>query len=122
MEEQKLSILQRDKINYVLRSGESLPTSKCKGKPNNFPTPDLMRDKNARRRTLEAIKASGEYERDRFRPKSFESAELKKIRLQEKMSGLKHHFSTDDVNKTQKTSNQLNDDGDDINPVDECNK
>lgn len=125
MEEQKLSILQRDKINYILRSGESLPISKRHVKSNDFPAVDLMRERNARRRTLEVIKASGGYERARYLPKSFESTEMKKMRLQETMSGLKHHFSVDDKNHAEKTSNQLNDDGnngDDINPVDECNK
>lgn len=65
MEEQKLSILQRNKINYILRSGEPLPTSKPLRKTattNCFPAPDLLRAKNAKRRTLDAIKASGGYD------------------------------------------------------------
>lgn len=67
MEEQKLSILQRDKINYILRSGQPLPVSKPKQKTaaNGFPAVDLMRMKNARRRTLDSIKASGGYDRSK---------------------------------------------------------
>lgn len=69
MEEQKLSILQRDKINYILRSGQPLPVSKPKQKTsaitNCFPAVDLMRMKNARRRTLDSIKASGGYDRSK---------------------------------------------------------
>lgn len=66
MEEQKLSILQRNKINYILRSGEPLPMSRPVRKAtttNCFPAPDLLRAKNARRRTLDVIKASGGYDR-----------------------------------------------------------
>lgn len=69
MEEQKLSILQRNKINYILRSGEPLPTSKPARRvtsTNCFPAPDLLHAKNARRRTLDAIKASGGYDRTKY--------------------------------------------------------
>lgn len=69
MEEQKLSISQRNKINYILRSGEPLPTSKPLRKAtstNCFPAPDLLRAKNAKRRTLDAIKASGGYDRAKY--------------------------------------------------------
>lgn len=70
MEEQKLSILQRNKMNYILRSGESLPTSRPvrkTTKTNCFPAPDLLHAKNARRRTLDAIKASGGYDRAKYK-------------------------------------------------------
>lgn len=71
MEEQKLSIMQRNKINYILRSGQPLPSSSSKPKPKMtltgcFPAVDLMRMKNARRRTLDAIKASGGYDRTKY--------------------------------------------------------
>lgn len=42
---------------------------------------------------------------------------MKKIRLQEQMSGLKHQFSTENGPKSKET---LGDD-DDIDPADECN-
>lgn len=72
MEEQKLSIMQRNKINYILRSGQSLPVSKpiAKATNNSFPGLDKMRAKNARRRTLDAIKASGGYDRAMYGFKS----------------------------------------------------
>ncbi|XP_031625531.1 UPF0193 protein EVG1 homolog [Contarinia nasturtii] len=119
MEEQKLSILQRNKINYILRSGQSLPKSTSKRKPivDRFPGLDAMRAKNARRRTLDVIKASGGYDRAKFTPKSFEPSELKKVRLQEEMSGLKHDFSIENVQNVRAASTQSNDD--DIDPVDE---
>lgn len=68
MKEQKLSILQRNKINYILRSGEPLPTSKPSNKiPNHsFPGVDHMRAKTAKRRTLDTIKANGDYVRERY--------------------------------------------------------
>lgn len=43
---------------------------------------------------------------------------MKKVRLQEEMSGLKHHFSIE--NATQEASSQPRDDENDIDPVDEC--
>lgn len=68
MEEQKLSIMQRNKINYILRSGQSLPVSKpiAKTTDKSFPGLDKMRMKNARRRTLDEIKASGGYDRAKY--------------------------------------------------------
>lgn len=68
MQEQKLSILQRNKINYILRSGQSLPAAIQKKKPNTecFPANDLMREKIARRRSLNLIKASGDYDREKY--------------------------------------------------------
>lgn len=69
MEEQKLSILQRNKINYILRSGQPLPAStppKKTATTECFPGLDLMQSKMARRRTLDAIKAGGGYERTKY--------------------------------------------------------
>lgn len=67
MEEQKLSILQRNKINYILRTGESLPEQKKKKlNTRSFTQFDLMRAKNAKRRSLEIIKASGGYDRAKY--------------------------------------------------------
>lgn len=63
MTEQKLSILQRNKIESYLENGSPLPprkepnlrmkTTKCRS------SIDFMRARTAKRRTLEAIKASG---------------------------------------------------------------
>lgn len=68
MEEQKLSIMQRNKINYILRSGQSLPmsTPKMKRQTECFPGLDKLREKNTRRRTLDVIKASGGYDRAKY--------------------------------------------------------
>lgn len=62
-----MSILQRNRINFFLRSGDSLPmpkpirvtTTHCR------PGIDLMRVRTAQRRTLQAIRASGAFDRDR---------------------------------------------------------
>lgn len=63
-----MSIMQRNKINQILRSGKSLPKSmnKKKSAANGFPAVDIMRDKNARRRTLDSIVSSGVYERAKY--------------------------------------------------------
>lgn len=66
MEEQKLSIMQRNKINYILRSGQPLPTPKRKPIADRVPSLDVMRAKNGKRRTLDAIKASGGYDRAKY--------------------------------------------------------
>lgn len=65
-----MSIMQRNKINQILRSGKPLPTAmnKKKSTSNGFPAIDKMRDKNARRRTLDSILASGDYERAKYTP------------------------------------------------------
>lgn len=56
----------------------------------------------------------------RFIPQKFEPAEMKKIRLQEKMSGLKHHFSIENEGNAKKESCQPNDASEQIDPIDEC--
>lgn len=61
-----------------------------------------------------------EYIKTRYIPKKFEPAEIKKLRLQEEMSGLKHHFSIENAANVQATTSQQLDEEDDIDPVDEC--
>lgn len=56
----------------------------------------------------------------RFIPKSFESSELKKVRLQEKMSGLKHQFSIENEPNLHGISSPSKNDDTEIDPVDEC--
>lgn len=56
----------------------------------------------------------------RFIPQKFEPVELKKLRLQEKMSGLKHDFSMENEGNAQKDANQTNDDENQVDPIDEC--
>lgn len=56
----------------------------------------------------------------RYIPKNFEPAELKKVKLQEQMSGLKHDFSAEIETNLQKASAQADDDESEIDPIDEC--
>lgn len=68
MEEQKMSILQRSRIENYLKNGAPLPkptplrtnTTKCR------PNVDFLRARTAKRRTLAAIKASGALEYDKW--------------------------------------------------------
>lgn len=57
----------------------------------------------------------------RFIPKRFEPSELKKVRLQEEMSGLKHQFSIENEPNLHSVSSPAKDDDKEIDPVDECN-
>lgn len=63
MEEQKMTILQRNKLEYYLRTGSPLPPPTTnKPKPdsvNRRHSFDFRRIKMAQRRTLDIIKASG---------------------------------------------------------------
>lgn len=58
----------------------------------------------------------------RYIPKNFEPAEIKKVKLQEKMSGLKHDFSIENESNLLRTSSDANDDESEIDPIDECKK
>lgn len=65
-----MTILQRNKLQYYLRSGSPLPMPAAKTPPksnsaNKSHSFDFRRIKTARRRTLDVIKASGalEYEK-----------------------------------------------------------
>lgn len=55
----------------------------------------------------------------RYIPKKFEPAELKKVKLQEKMSGLKHDFSIENETNLLKASLETDDDESEIDPIDE---
>lgn len=59
MREQKMSMMQRNKINSYLRSGQPLPLPRMK-KTKTTNKIDYMNLKSAKRRTLSAIKASGD--------------------------------------------------------------
>lgn len=91
MEEAKLTNLQRNKINYHLRNGSSLP-AKEEEEPRTTRggclTARLRYD--ARRRSLDAIKLSGAYEiPDSVVGPFREPTDLAKKRLQATMSGIK---------------------------------
>lgn len=100
MEEAHLTMMQRKNINYHLRNGNPLPLpalenplSKMAGKYDESVQAYeiIMRAKNARKRSLDTIKASGAYKLERFvsTKGQREPAEMAKKRLQEIMSGLK---------------------------------
>lgn len=96
MEEAKLTNIQRNKINYHLRNGDTLPPAVIPRKPNKAIntgfTSNFRQKFDARRRSLDLIKQSGAYERHDpsivgpFR----EPTHLAKIRLQSIMSGIKN--------------------------------
>ncbi|XP_058121469.1 UPF0193 protein EVG1 homolog [Anopheles ziemanni] len=92
MEEAKLTILQRNKINYHLRNGEPLPVPKepkFEQEYNNF-LPMAIPRKNIKRRSLSTIIESGAFDVEKYVPhKPKEPAEKLKIKLQEQMSGVK---------------------------------
>ena len=92
MEEAKLTILQRNRINYHLRSGSPLPLPK-EPKPeqdySNF-LPMPVHKKNIKRRSLQTIIENGAFDHEKFKPlMNKEPNEKSKIILQEKMSGFK---------------------------------
>lgn len=45
---------------------------------------------------------------------------MKKLKLQEEMSGLKHSFSIENEPNLQNASSQANDNESEIDPIDEC--
>lgn len=58
----------------------------------------------------------------RYIPKNFEPAEMKKVKLQETMSGLKHDFSIENESNLLKASLEVADDESEIDPIDERKK
>uniref|UniRef100_A0A1A9Z3G9 Uncharacterized protein n=1 Tax=Glossina pallidipes TaxID=7398 RepID=A0A1A9Z3G9_GLOPL len=95
MKESKMSMLMRKQIDYHIRNGEPLPKPKSP-RVNTSMDPDkealeiLKKARNAKRKSLAAIRASGAYELPRYRPKpdaKMPSEKAKKL-LQETMSGL----------------------------------
>ena len=73
MEEQKLTMFQRNKVNYHLRNGEPLPLPELNtnAKKSSADYEDqlaneiMVRAKNARKRSLEMIRASGAFETEK---------------------------------------------------------
>lgn len=69
MEEQKLTMFQRNKVNYHLRNGDPLPAPK---QPQAMDYEEqlvfeiIQRAKIARKRNLDTIKASGAYEVEKY--------------------------------------------------------
>lgn len=72
MEESKLTMLQRQKINYALRSGDSLPTLNEKIMQRNKKLQAMegnSRPVSPKRRMYNTIVKSGAYEREKYVPK-----------------------------------------------------
>lgn len=72
MEEQKLTMFQRNKVNYNLRNGEPLPPPRKPTNDRQFDYEDqlafdiMQRAKSARKRTLNVIRASGAFETEKY--------------------------------------------------------
>lgn len=65
MEEQKLTMFQRNKVNYHLRNGDPLPAPKQTKVPDyeeELAYEIMHRAKIAQKRSLDTIKASGAFE------------------------------------------------------------
>lgn len=73
MEEQKLTMFQRNKVNYHLRNGEPLPPPRvpAREKANDYEEQlafeIMMRAKSARKRTLDTIVATGAYKIEKYK-------------------------------------------------------
>lgn len=71
MEESKLSMMQRKKMNYFLRNGEPLPKPNGNAKRGHRKIPEVtIRPGSSKRRSRNDIISSGAYERDIFRVKT----------------------------------------------------
>lgn len=72
MEEQKLTMFQRNKVNYNLRNGEPLPQPQVAIARPSVPDYEdrlaaeiMQRAKSARKRSLNVIQASGAFETEK---------------------------------------------------------
>uniref|UniRef100_A0A1Q3FSP7 Uncharacterized protein n=1 Tax=Culex tarsalis TaxID=7177 RepID=A0A1Q3FSP7_CULTA len=94
MEEAKLTILQRNKINYHLRTGEPLPPPKepkFEQEYSNF-LPVAVPRKNIKKRSLSTIIESGAFDVEKYPGAGKEGKpplERIKLQLQEQMAGCK---------------------------------
>lgn len=95
MEESRLTMLQRKKINNHLRNGEPLPPT-VQEQSNKRPMKQehdpqyYYRTRSCRRRTLESIMESDAFNIEKYIPKNAfkEPSEKAKLKLQQQMSGL----------------------------------
>lgn len=90
MEESRLTMMQRKKIDYHLRNGDPLPIPRepkhrlsCSTVPNEY------RAKSCRRRTLDSIIASDAFNIEKFVPRNAykQPSDMAKMKLQQQMSG-----------------------------------
>lgn len=108
MDESHLNNNIRQKINYTLRSGESLPgmqSDRGDYRRIKYP-PIIIKPGTMRRRTHNEIIQSGAYERDKFVPDhSKEDREAAKLRLQNLMAHGKDSQVKRNIRKTKSTEN-----------------
>lgn len=127
MEEAHLTMMQRKKLNYHLRNGDPLPQPNQQ--ESNLVCDDenmqayriMMRVRNSRRRSLDVIKASGAYEKDKYVATRHlrETSEQAKMRLQQEMSGIKEFPGASHLKVGAKYKHKLkNREG--CDPVQEC--
>lgn len=121
VKESKMSTMMRKKVDYFLRNGEPFQQPKPKIHPSNI-NPDreaieiLKRARNAKRKSLDAIMASGAYDAPSYRPKPTDRlpSDKSKLILQETMAGCRLPLTTMKVkrriNHAQEEVNYSNDD------------
>ena len=104
MKEANMTMMQRDKINYFLRSGSSLPQPEMQNR--KLPSEEyeikramelMERSRVVRKRSLDTIKHSGIFEVPKYIPKVSTRIDSQKAKqqLQERMSGLKEYPELD---------------------------
>ena len=117
MKEANMTMMQRDKINYFLRSGSSLPQPEM---PNRkLPSEEyemkramelMERSRVVRKRSLDTIKQSGVFEVQKYVPKVSTRMDSQKAKqqLQERMSGLKEYPELDKFTLKNKDKHRRN--------------
>lgn len=87
MDESKMSMMQRNKLNYYLRNGEPLPpVRRISNSKSNVP-PVIIRPGSSKRRSRDTIIKSGVYEREKYFPLHPKvDREKEKEKLQDKMA------------------------------------
>ncbi|XP_018569045.1 UPF0193 protein EVG1 homolog [Anoplophora glabripennis] len=88
MDESKMTMMQRNKLNYYLRNGEPLPSARkiSSGSKLNVPLVTI-RPGSSKRRSRDTIIKSGVYERDKYYPIHPKvDREKEKEKLQDKMA------------------------------------
>lgn len=88
MDESKMSMMQRNKINYYLRNGEPLPPVRkvSSNSKSNIPRVTI-RPVSSKRRSRDTIIKSGVYEREKYYPLHPKvDREKEKEKLQDKMA------------------------------------
>lgn len=130
MEEQKLTMFQRNKVNYNLRNGDPLPRPRAAVRSSGQDYEDrlaveiMQRAKSARKRSLNVIQASGAFETERYVPLHHlkEPSNMQKQKLQETMSGIKEYPELDSlrVNRRDKHRRRPARQTGEQDPVEEC--